>query len=92
MTRIRPGRKKESLSTQENLQTNRPKLHVLEQVWERMLLEVIQPFSIGCGQRLHGRKYPINERPALAELLGQLRVDGVLLIWKLDRMGRSLAH
>lgn len=32
------------------------------------------------------------ERPALAELLGQLRAGDVLVIWKLDRMGRSLAH
>ncbi len=33
-----------------------------------------------------------TERPALDELLGQLRADDVLVIWKLDRMGRSLAH
>jgi len=33
-----------------------------------------------------------TERPALAELLGQLRAGDVLVIWKLDRMGRSLAH
>jgi DNA invertase Pin-like site-specific DNA recombinase len=31
-------------------------------------------------------------RPALDEMLSQLRASDVLVIWKLDRMGRSLAH
>lgn len=31
-------------------------------------------------------------RPAFDELLGQLRAGGVLVVWKLDRMGRSLKH
>jgi len=31
-------------------------------------------------------------RPALDEMLGQLRPGDVIIIWKLDRMGRSLAH
>ncbi|TDS70417.1 resolvase-like protein [Comamonas sp. JUb58] len=31
-------------------------------------------------------------RSALDELLGQLRAGDVLVIWKLDRMGKSLKH
>lgn len=31
-------------------------------------------------------------RPALEELLAQVRASDVLVIWKLDRLGRSLAH
>ena len=31
-------------------------------------------------------------RPALDELFGQVRAGDVLVIWKLDRMGRSLKH
>lgn len=47
----------------------------------------------GC-ERIHqdvasGAK---TARPALVELLGQLRAGDVLVIWKLDRMGRSLKH
>src|SRR5262249_494754 len=32
------------------------------------------------------------ERPVLQDLLTQLRAGDVLIIWKLDRLGRSLRH
>jgi DNA invertase Pin-like site-specific DNA recombinase len=32
------------------------------------------------------------ERPVLQQTLAQLRAGDVLLIWKLDRLGRSLRH
>lgn len=33
-----------------------------------------------------------TERPVLAEMLAHLRAGDVLIIWKLDRLGRSLRH
>lgn len=32
------------------------------------------------------------ERPALKDLLDNIRTDDVLVVWKLDRLGRSLRH
>jgi DNA invertase Pin-like site-specific DNA recombinase len=33
-----------------------------------------------------------NDRPVLAEMLDVLRAGDILVIWKLDRLGRSLKH
>ncbi|QIK73861.1 recombinase family protein [Propioniciclava coleopterorum] len=33
-----------------------------------------------------------SDRPGLGRLLGQLEPGDVLVVWKLDRLGRSLAH
>lgn len=33
-----------------------------------------------------------DDRPGLAGLLAELRAGDVLVVWKLDRLGRSLAH
>ena len=34
----------------------------------------------------------LDERPALANVLDQLRPGDTLVVWKLDRLGRSLRH
>jgi DNA invertase Pin-like site-specific DNA recombinase len=33
-----------------------------------------------------------TDRPTLAQLLDQLRPGDTLVVWKLDRLGRSLRH
>jgi DNA invertase Pin-like site-specific DNA recombinase len=34
----------------------------------------------------------LTERPELAKLLGQLRAGDTLVVWRLDRLGRSTPH
>jgi DNA invertase Pin-like site-specific DNA recombinase len=60
---------------------------------QNLNLQVDAPKRAGC-ERIYqdvasGSK---TERPALDEMMGQLRRGDVLVFWKLDRMGRSLAH
>lgn len=49
--------------------------------------------SAGCElvfqEKISGTK---TERPELAKLLQQLRSGDQVVVWKLDRLGRSLAH
>src|SRR3954449_11591002 len=34
----------------------------------------------------------VTERPGLTQALSHLRPDDTLVVWRLDRLGRSLAH
>lgn len=42
-----------------------------------------------CEDQASGAK---AERPGLAEVLGHVRRGDTLVVWKLDRLGRSMAH
>lgn len=47
----------------------------------------------GCEDIHEDRASGANaERPGLVEMLGQVRRDDTLVVWKLDRLGRSMAH
>jgi DNA invertase Pin-like site-specific DNA recombinase len=48
----------------------------------------------GCDKVLFdvGVSGAIAHRPALSEVLTTLRSDDVLVVWRLDRLGRSLSH
>ena len=56
-------------------------------------MQVIALEEAGCGkiyeEIVSGAK---SERPILDSLLKQLRAGDVLVVWKLDRLGRSLKH
>lgn len=48
----------------------------------------------GCGQIFFDRGFSgvMKSRPALDHALMLLKTGDTLIIWKLDRLGRSLAH
>lgn len=49
--------------------------------------------SAGCGRIFEDQASGARTgRPGLAEALGYLRSGDVLVVWKLDRLGRSLSH
>jgi DNA invertase Pin-like site-specific DNA recombinase len=63
-------------------------LRDLRQLAERRGLEIVREY---CDQGVSGAK---SSRPALDEMLADARRGRfrVLLVWRLDRLGRSLAH
>jgi len=50
--------------------------------------------AAGCDRVIQdqGLSGAIRDRPGLAEALTALREGDVLVVWRLDRLGRSLAH
>ena len=51
-------------------------------------LDALQHY--GCTDVRHEKASSVKERPALQQLLTQLRAGDTLVVWKLDRLGRSL--
>ena len=48
--------------------------------------------AYGCAQVVEEKASAAKERPALRGLLEQLRAGDTLVVWKLDRLGRSLKN
>lgn len=46
----------------------------------------------GCEKIFQEKKSAVKERPELDQLLEHLRSGDVVVVWKLDRLGRSLRH
>ena len=51
-------------------------------------LDALQQY--GCTEIRHEKVSSVKERPALQQLLAQMRAGDTLVVWKLDRLGRSL--
>ncbi len=46
----------------------------------------------GCEKIFKETKSAVKERPELEKMLNHLREGDVVVVWKLDRLGRSLKH
>jgi len=55
-----------------------------------MQLEALEEH--GCELIFKEKKSSAKERPELDKMLAQLRKDDQVVVWKLDRLGRSLRH
>jgi DNA invertase Pin-like site-specific DNA recombinase len=48
--------------------------------------------AYGCQEVVKEKASALKERPALRELLNQVQPGDTVVVWKLDRLGRSLKH
>ncbi|MGY2134624.1 recombinase family protein [Hymenobacter sp. HD11105] len=48
--------------------------------------------AYGCQEVVKEKASALKERPALRELLDQVQPGDTVVVWKLDRLGRSLKH
>jgi len=53
-------------------------------------IEALKKF--GCEKLFHEKQSAVKERPELDKMLSMLRTSDTVVIWKLDRLGRSLRH
>ncbi len=53
-------------------------------------IEALKKF--GCEEIFKEKKSAVKERPELEKMLMHLRAGDVVVVWKLDRLGRSLEH
>lgn len=61
---------------------------------QRMDLQLDALTQAGCDQifKDHGISGASSERPGLQQAIGALQKGDTLIVWRLDRLGRSLVH
>ncbi|MEP5610889.1 MAG: recombinase family protein [Cyclobacteriaceae bacterium] len=59
---------------------------------QKLELQINELEKHGCEKIFREKRSAIKERPELDKLLGHLRSGDVVVVWKLDRLGRSLRH
>jgi DNA invertase Pin-like site-specific DNA recombinase len=77
-------------------------LHLIEQMKigyarvstkdQKLQMQIAALEAYGCGRIFKERKSTGKDRPELDKMLSQLRDGDQVVVWKLDRLGRSLRH
>jgi DNA invertase Pin-like site-specific DNA recombinase len=77
-------------------------LHLIEQMKigyarvstkdQKLQMQIASLEAYGCERIFKERKSTGKDRPELDKMLSQLRGGDQVVVWKLDRLGRSLRH
>ena len=59
---------------------------------QKLELQVSELEKYGCERIFKEKISAIKERPELEKLMNHIRPGDVVVVWKLDRLGRSLRH
>ena len=59
---------------------------------QKLELQISGLEKYGCERIFEEKKSAAKERPELDKMVAQLRKGDVVVVWKLDRLGRSLRH
>ncbi len=59
---------------------------------QNLELQTSELEKYGCEKIFMEKRSAVKERPELDKLLAHLREGDVVVVWKLDRLGRSLRH
>lgn len=59
---------------------------------QKLELQISELEKYGCEKIFKEKKSAVKERPELDKLLAHLRQGDTVVVWKLDRLGRSLKH
>lgn len=59
---------------------------------QNLFLQIDALKAAGCEKIITEQRSAVKERPELNKLLEILREGDIIVVWKLDRMGRSLSH
>lgn len=59
---------------------------------QNLELQIDALTKYGCEQLFQEKQSAVKERPELDKMLSVLRKGDIVVVWKLDRLGRSLRH
>jgi DNA invertase Pin-like site-specific DNA recombinase len=59
---------------------------------QKLELQLSELEKYGCEKIFQEKKSAVKERPELVKMNNHLRNGDTVVVWKLDRLGRSLRH